>query len=100
MNGERPRVLVFGGKVLGNHPIAQLLGDSFDVDVFASSDEAIEALKAKPYHGVFADVGDFLPLERAIVSDKASAVLNTIGEGVCIVDANGQCNWSNKKMST
>ena len=100
MSGERPRVLVFGGKVLGDHPIAQLLGGSFDVDVVASSDEAIEALKAKPYHGVFADVGDFLPLERAIVSDKASVVLNTIGEGVCIVDAQGQCNWSNKKMET
>ncbi|MFK7789955.1 MAG: GAF domain-containing protein, partial [Phycisphaeraceae bacterium] len=100
MSGERPRVLVFGGRVLGDHPIAQLLGDGFDVDVFASSDEAIAALKAKAYHGVFADVGDFLPLERAIVSDKASVVLNTIGEGVCIVDANGQCNWSNKKMGT
>jgi len=91
---------VFGGKVLGNHPIASLLGDSFDVDVVASSDEAIEALKSKPYHGVFADVGDFLPLERAIVSEKASVVLNTIGEGVCIVDATGRCNWSNKKMAT
>ena len=100
MGNERPRVLVFGGKVLGDHPIAQLLCESFDVDLVASSDEAIEALKAKPYHGVFADVGDFLPLERAIVSEKASVVLNTIGEGVCIVDADGRCNWSNSKMST
>lgn len=100
MGKQRPQVLVFGGKVLGEHPIAQLLGEAFDVDVVASSDEAIEALKAKQYHGVFADVGDFLPLERAIVSDKASVVLNTIGEGVCIVDAQGRCNWSNKKMTT
>ena len=100
MSSERPRVLVFGGKVLGDHPIAHLLGGSFDVDVVASSDEAIEALKSKPYHGVFADVGDFLPLERAIVSEKASVVLNTIGEGVCIVDATGRCSWSNKKMAT
>lgn len=100
MSGERPQVLVFGGKVLGDHPIAHLLGDSFQVDVVASTDEAIAALKAKAYHGVFADVGDFLPLERAIVSDKASVILNTIGEGVCIVDANGHCNWSNKKMAS
>jgi len=100
MSSERPRVLVFGGKVLGDHPIAHLLGENFNVDVVASSDEAIEALKAKPYHGVFADVGDFLPLERAIVSEKASVVLNTIGEGVCIVDENGRCNWSNQKMAT
>jgi len=25
-------------------------------------------------------------------------VLNTIGEGVCIVDGEGRCNWMNKKM--
>lgn len=99
MTQERPRVLVFGGKVLASHPIQELLGDSFDVDIVASSEEAMQALKAKPYHGVFADVGDFLPLERAIVSEKASVVLNTIGEGVCIVDEQGRCNWSNQKMA-
>ncbi|MEM9021008.1 MAG: response regulator [Planctomycetota bacterium] len=98
MSDNRPRVLVFGGKVLGEHPIASLLGEYFNVDVVPSSEEAIESLKAKAYHGVFADVGDFLPLERAIVSDKASVVLNTIGEGVCIVDVNGRCAWSNRKM--
>lgn len=95
---SKPRVLIFGGEVLGEHPIAKLLGEYFDADVVDSSDQAIDALKAKDYHGVFADVGDFLPLERAIVSDKASVILNTIGEGVCIVDADGRCAWSNKKM--
>lgn len=98
MSDNRPRVLVFGGKMLGDHPIASLLGEYFAVDLVESSEEAIETLKSKSYHGVFADVGDFLPLERAIVSDKASVVLNTIGEGVCIVDANGRCAWSNRKM--
>jgi hypothetical protein len=30
---------------------------------------------------VFADVGDFLPLERGLVGQKAEVVLDTIGEG-------------------
>ncbi|MEM9414523.1 MAG: response regulator [Planctomycetota bacterium] len=98
MDPSKPRVLIFGGKVLGEHPIAKLLNGYFESDVVDSSEEAIKALKAKDYHGVFADVGDFLPLERAIVSDKASVILNTIGEGVCIVDAEGRCDWANKKM--
>ncbi|XAM00298.1 response regulator [Phycisphaeraceae bacterium D3-23] len=98
MDPSKPRVLIFGGKVLDEHPIAKLLSGYFEADVVDSSTEAIDALKAKDYHGVFADVGDFLPLERAIVSDKASVILNTIGEGVCIVDADGRCDWSNKKM--
>src|SRR5581483_622609 len=44
------------------------------------------------------DSADFLPLERALVSQQANLVLNTIGEGVCIVDGEGRCNWMNKKM--
>ncbi len=32
------------------------------------------------------------------MSQQANLVLNTIGEGVCIVDAEGRCNWMNKKM--
>lgn len=100
MAKPKPRLLIFGSKVLGEHPIAKLLSGYVDADVVDSDADAIEALKAKEYHGVFADVGDFLPLERAIVSDKASLILNTIGEGVCIVEPDGRCAWSNKKMRT
>ena len=51
------------------------------------------------FSAVFSDSADFLPLERALVSQQASLILNTIGEGVCIVDGEGRCNWMNKKMS-
>ncbi|MEX0774605.1 MAG: response regulator [Phycisphaeraceae bacterium] len=61
-------------------------------------DDAMEALRSRDFHAIFADVGDFLPLERGLVGDKSSLVLNTIGEGVCIVDADGRCSWSNKKL--
>ena len=44
------------------------------------------------------DSADYLPRERALVSQQANLVLNTIGEGVCIVDGEGRCNWMNKKM--
>ena len=59
----------------------------FQVDVFDSIDAAMEALRDSTYHAVFADTGDFLPLERALVGHQASVVLDTIGEGVCVIDA-------------
>ncbi len=62
-------------------------------------DQAIELLRREPFTAVFSDSADFLPLERALVSQQASLILNTIGEGVCIVDGEGRCNWMNKKMS-
>ncbi|HTW94882.1 MAG TPA: response regulator, partial [Tepidisphaeraceae bacterium] len=64
----------------------------------ATIDEAIEALRKDQFTAIFSDSADFLPLERALISQQANLVLNTIGEGVCIVDGEGRCNWMNKKM--
>ena len=61
-------------------------------------EEAINALRTDEFCAVFSDAGDFLPLDRALVSQQANLILNTIGEGVCIVDGEGRCNWMNKKM--
>jgi CheY-like chemotaxis protein len=90
--------LVLGGKVTATHPIAQCLGQFFQVDVHERLDDALTALREQTYHAVFADAGDFLPLERGLVGEKASLVLNTIGEGVCVVDADGRCSWSNNRF--
>lgn len=98
MSESKKRVLIFGGKASAEHPAAKLLGERYDVQVIESMDKALASLRAEEYHAVFADVGDFLPLERALVGDKSSLVLNTIGEGVCIVDADGKLSWSNKRM--
>lgn len=98
MNESQKRVLIFGGSTSGEVPVAELLREHFDVTVIDSMDEALASLRAEEYHAVFADTGDFLPLERAMAGDKSSVVLNTIGEGVCIVDADGRMSWSNKRM--
>ena len=98
MNQVRPRVLVLGGNVSGHHPIAAALQQCCDVDTFDTLDEAMAALRREMYHAVFADVGDFLPLERGLVGQQSSLVLDTIGEGVCVVNAASRCTWSNKRM--
>src|SRR5205809_3716740 len=64
----------------------------------ASIDEAMEALRHESFDAIFSDAADFLPLERALISQQASLILNTLGEGVCIVDGEGRCNWMNRKM--
>src|SRR5688500_1591874 len=98
MSDSRPRVLILGGKVTSQHPVAQALGQFFEVDTFERMDEAMHALRHRTYHAIFADVGDFLPLERGLVGQQSSLVLNTIGEGVCIVDADGALTWSNNRL--
>lgn len=101
MNDQRPRVLILAGKLTSQQQVVAAMGDGFQVDVFSSVDEAMAALRSgRIYHAVFADVGDFLPLERALVDQQASLVLNTIGEGVCVVNDRGQCVWANNKMQS
>lgn len=81
-----------------NAAVAEALRATCEVVEIPTIDEAIEALRHDHFGAIFADTTDFLPLERALVSQQASLVLNTIGEGVCIVDADGRANWMNKKM--
>lgn len=98
MSEHRPRVLFLGGKQIDRNLAAEALGSHFDVDSFDDPDQAIASLRREMYSAIFADVGDFLPLERALFDRQASLVLNTIGEGVCIVDDTGVCVWANNKM--
>lgn len=98
MSEPRRRVLVFRGEATDTPCAADVLVEQFDVTTSQSMDEALAALRSDKFHAIFAEVGDFLPLERALVGEKSSLVLNTIGEGVCIVDADGRMSWSNKRM--
>ena len=98
MHETRPKVLVLSGQMSGRAPVIQSIREHCDVVEIGSIDQAIEALRNDHFDAVFSDSADFLPLERALVSQQASLILNTIGEGVCIVDGEGRCNWMNKKM--
>ena len=99
MDESRPRLLIFEGQTAHLPGVTDALGALFSIETFDRMDEALQALRHNAsYAAVLADAGDFLPLERALVGDQASLVLNTIGEGVCVIDASGACRWSNKQM--
>ena len=99
LEGQRNKVLVLASQTKASNAAAvEALRATCDVVEIPTIDEAIEALRHDHFGAIFSDSTDFLPLERALVSQQASLVLNTIGEGVCIVDAEGRANWMNKKM--
>jgi CheY-like chemotaxis protein len=95
----RNKVLVLASQSKGaNGSVVESLRQCCDVVEIGSIDQAIEALRHDQFDAIYSDSADFLPLERALVSQQANLILNTIGEGVCIVDGEGRCNWMNKKM--
>lgn len=63
-----------------------------------SIEEALRQLKQDRFAGVFSDAGDFRPLEKALLGQQASQILDTVGEGVAIVDSGGRSTWMNRKM--
>jgi CheY-like chemotaxis protein len=95
---KRAKVLVLANQSSANAAAVECLRAACDLVEIPTIDQAIELLRKEHFSAIFSDSADFLPLERALVSQQASLVLNTIGEGVCIVDSEARCNWMNKKM--
>ena len=95
---QRLKVLVLSSPTSGNSHLIESLTAVADVHVVRSIDEAIELLRHQNFDAIFSDTADFLPLERALISQQASLILNTLGEGVCIVDSQGRSSWMNRKM--
>jgi CheY-like chemotaxis protein len=89
---------VLAGHGTDHSPAVEALRGQCELVEVDSVAQAIDLLRKEHFSAVFSDAGDFLPLERAMVSQQASLILNTIGEGVCIVDGQGRCSWMNNKM--
>jgi two-component system, sensor histidine kinase SagS len=95
---SRPKVLVLTGRPAHSAAVDHLRSH-YDVTETSTIDDAITALRRDDFVGVFSDSEDYLPLERALVSQQSSLILNTIGEGVCIVDGEGRVSWMNRRMN-
>src|SRR5687768_11152211 len=97
-DSTRPKILVLVGHSDASTPAVEALKARYDVVEIQTIEQAVEALRHEQFTAIFSDSADFLPLERALVGQQANLILNTIGEGVCIVDGEGRCNWMNNKM--
>jgi two-component system, sensor histidine kinase SagS len=92
------KVLVLTTPTTVNSAAIDSLKTHCEVQIVDTVEKAIEAIKTDHFSAIFSEAADFLPLERALISQQANLILNTIGEGVCIVDGEGRNNWMNKKM--
>jgi len=95
----RRNVLVLCGPNSHCSDLLESLQNRFEITTVNTVEEALDLLQRRDFDAVLSDTADFLPLERANVSGQATAILNTIGEGVCIVDADGTILWCNSKLA-
>ncbi len=92
------KLLVLRGPTMESQGLLDSLHSQFDVRAVSDLDEALAALRSEPFDAVLAETADFLPLERGAVAQQAGAVLDTIGDGVCIVGPAGELVWANRRM--
>ena len=98
MESHQPRILVLGETVRHSPLVIDALSQFYVVDVLGNMDQAPSAMLDETYDAVLADIGEFQSLDRGLLGEKANLVLNTIGEGVCVIDADGRMSWSNRRM--
>jgi CheY-like chemotaxis protein len=91
-------LLVLHGPALEAQGIIDLLRPHFQVQVCQDLNQALEAMRQTSFDAVLAETADFLPLERGVVTQQASVVLDTIGDGVCIVGPGGELVWANRRL--
>jgi CheY-like chemotaxis protein len=96
--GGGRKLLVLRGPAIEAGGVLGFLSEHFDVDVTEDIDEALSAMGREQYAAVLSETADFLPLERGAVTQQAAAVLNTIGDGVDIVDRSEMLVWANQRL--
>ena len=95
---EVRRLLVLRGPTIDAHGILDHLGQHYSIEYVDDLDAALDAMRRGRFAAVLAEVGDFLPLERGIGMQQSSVVLDTIGDGVCIIGGAGELVWANRRL--
>ena len=92
------RLLVLRGRSSKSEALIEFLGREHEVVLVESFAQALGLMRGQEFDAVVSETADFLPLERSSGIQQATAILNTLGEGVCTVDRHGKMLWTNKQM--
>ena len=68
------------------------------VDRVDSLNSALAALAVRDYDVIVCESSDFFRVDAGQIPQPASTVLETIGQGVCIVGLDGELRWANLHM--
>jgi CheY-like chemotaxis protein len=92
------KLLVLRGPSRTAAEVGQALSTLFEVHVVEGLDEALEAMRSGRFDAVLSETSDFLPLERGVVTQRASVVLDTLGDGVAVIGPGGELVWANRRL--
>lgn len=97
---EKPRLLVIEreGEPSANHSVQERLTGQYDVTVARSMTRAFALLRDQSFVGVYLDSSQLPALHWAGILLQADEILDTIAEGVAVVDAHRRILWANPEF--
>ncbi len=78
--------------------LAAWVGEPTVVERAATFDEALDALRSRPFDIVVSRASEFVPFHGVHFSRQAAAIIDSVSQGVCIVGKSGELDWANPKM--
>jgi CheY-like chemotaxis protein len=92
------QILVLGGPQAGRADFLAALPQLGEIRVVSNIDEALGALRERPYDVVISELSSFLPLAHAAGRQQTEAILENIGQGVCTVARDGRLISANARL--
>lgn len=92
-------ILILAGSSHWASPVVEALRrQNCNPTVVESLDEAMLAIGSGTFDAIVSQSGDFMAVERSLADMQTRLILDTIGEGVCLVNPQGRIVWSNQRM--
>lgn len=91
-------LLLCGSHARQNEGLVQQLLGVADVREVGSFQEALNAMRNTHFDLIISTQPDFIALERAAATQQAGLTLESIGQGVCVIDADGRLQYANPSM--
>jgi two-component system, sensor histidine kinase SagS len=92
------KILVYQPESSQSSPLTERLSQFGQVRVEASMQSTLAAMRCESFDLFVSASPEFLTPERLAANRQLGAVLDAIGQGVCIVDPSGELVWCNAKV--
>jgi len=90
-------VLVLG-QVNADEDLLRWIDQNTRVEHVDTFDAALHALRSEPFDLVITRADEFIPFSGVHCKNQAAAIIDSVNQGVCIVDESGELEWANPKM--
>lgn len=96
--GVKQLQVLIVGDLYQSDALSQWVDENARVHRVRSVDEALRALREEPFDLVISRAPDFIPMQSVHVARQAAAIMDSVNQGLGIVDQDGKLEWANPRM--